>query len=153
MPAEPMRGIHRITVSIALLFSAGVTSGKAQSASPGLVPRPNYEGDIGIGIEQVGVLVYPTELLADGVVSGEVRISISVDKDGVLRDSLVTAYTEQAFADVALAAVKRWRYQPAKVAGNPTASRSDLVFEFRSTGVVVQTTSGGQLRRIYFSSL
>lgn len=148
-----MRGILRITLTFILLQSLWIPLARAQGTSPDPVPRSREDGDVGVGIEQVGVLLYPADLLSDGVGSGEVRISISVDKDGILRDSLITAYTEKEFADVALAAVKRWRYHSAKVSGSSTASRSDLVFEFRSSGVVVQTTSGAQLRRIYFSSL
>jgi len=148
-----MRGILRVIATIALFSSVDLPVTRAQGGIPSLMQHAGEESDIGVGIEQLGVLVYPAQLLADGVASGEVRISISVDKDGILKDSLVTAYTEQAFADVALAAIKRWRYHPAKAAGSPTASRSDLIFEFRSTGVVVQTTSGAHLRRIYFNPL
>lgn len=148
-----MRRIFRITLTIAFSSSLWGALARGQGANPSLIQRSAEDADIGVGIEQVGVLVYPAELLSNGVGSGEVRISISVDKDGILRDSLITAYTEQEFADVALSAVKRWRYRPAKAGGNATASRSDLVFEFRSTGVVVQTMSGAQLRPFYFSSL
>ena len=147
-----MRGTLRITVAIALLPLIWIASARAQAVGPGFNQRSIEEANVGVGIEQVGVLIYPAKMLENGIDSGEVRISISVDNAGVLTDSLITAYTEREFADVALAAIKRWRYRPAKAGGSPTASRSDLVFEFRNSGVVVQAMAAAQLRRAYFSS-
>lgn len=86
-----------------------------------------------------------------GVDSGEVRAAISVDSDGNLKDCLITAYTTPEFADAVLAALKRWRYHPAKANGRPTASCSDLLVEFRSEGVVVQTLPGAMIRRAFDS--
>lgn len=148
-----MTEILRIAVAIAFLPSLGIASASTQMAKPGSIQHSSEDDNIGVGIEQVGVLVYPTSLLYGGVDSGEVRASISVDQDGNLKDCLVTAYTEPEFADVALAALKRWRYRPAKAGGSPTASRSDLLFEFRNKGVVVQTLPGAQVRRAYFSTI
>jgi TonB family protein len=147
-----MRNILRANLAIALLLSLGVKA-VAQGSRLGAVPRSVDENNVGVGIEQVGVLAYPPTLLYSGIDSGEVRISISIDNEGNLKDSLVTAYTEREFADVAMAALKRWRYQPAKAGGYPTASRSDLLFEFRNAGVIVQTLPGAEMRRVYFSTL
>jgi len=148
-----MRGTLRITAAITLLPLIWLASAKAQVAGAGFGQRSVEDANIGVGIEQVGVLIYPAKMLESGIDSGEVRISISVDKEGVLQDCLITAYTAREFADVALAAIKRWRYRPAKAGGSPTASRSDLAFEFRNDGVVVQAMHSAQLRRAYFSSL
>lgn len=143
----------RTSFAIALFSLLGMGAAIAQGARFSPAPRPNGDDNIGVGIEQLGVLAYPPTLLYKGIDSGEVRISISVDKEGNLMDSLVTAYTEREFADAALAAIKRWRYQPAKAGGNPTASRSDLLFQFRNAGVIVQTLPGAEMRRVYFSTL
>jgi len=148
-----MTRILRSSFAIGILLSVGTTLVHAQGSRFGSATRGVDDDNIGVGIEQVGLLIYPPSMLYNGVDSGEVRISISVDKDGVLKDCLLTAYTAREFADAALAAVKHWRYLPAKAAGVPTASRSDLLFEFRSSGVVVQTLPGAEMRRIYFSSL
>ena len=148
-----MRGILRITIAMAFLPSIWMASSRAQAGGAGFNQRSFEDANVGVGIDQVGVLIYPSKMLENGVDSGEVRISISVDSTGTLTDCLLTAYTEREFADVALAAIKRWRYRPAKAGGSPTASRSDLVFEFRNSGVVVQAMAAAQLRRAYFSSL
>lgn len=116
------------------------------------VPHPSEE-NAGLGIEQVGVLVYPSKMLGDAVYSGEARAVISVDENGRLTDCLITGFTQEAFAETALAAIKRWRYEPAKVNGRLRASRADLLFEFRDKGVIVQTFPGALLRHAYRRNL
>ncbi len=103
----------------------------------------------GIGIEQTGVLVYPASMSTEGIFSGEVRAVISVDAEGNLTDSLITAYTQPAFADVAHAALRRWQYQPATVNGRRQASRAHIIFEFRTEGVVVQTLPGSLVKQMF----
>lgn len=148
-----MTRIPRIVFLAILLSLIWVSPASAQGAKTGLGQRPVDDDNVGIAIEQVGVLVYPSTMIYDGVDSGEVRAAISVDSDGNLKDCLITAYTMPEFADVVLAALKRWRYRPAKANGVPTASRSDLLFEFRNKGVVVQTLPGAMVRRAFFDAL
>ena len=110
-------------------------------------------GDLGIAIEQVGVLAFPHSMLYSGVYSGEVHAAISVDQDGKLVDSLILSYTEEAFAEAALAAIKRWKYQPALVHGRPQSSRADVSFIFRDQGVIVQSLPGAVERQLVESLL
>lgn len=111
--------------------------------------RKPTEPNVGIGIEQVGVLVYPPSMLADAVFSGEVRAVISVDAEGKLTDWLLTGYTQPAFAEAASAALQRWHYQPAMVNGIRRASRAHILFEFRSQGVIVQTLPGAMVKQAF----
>jgi TonB family protein len=104
--------------------------------------------DVGIGIEQVGVLVYPPSMTADAVFSGEARAVISVDAEGKLSDWLIIGYTQPAFAEAAAAAIQRWRYNPAVINGRRRASRAHILFEFRTQGVVVQTLPGAMVKQI-----
>lgn len=148
-----MTRILRLVLMVVALAFLWVLPASAQGAKPGFTQHSATEDNAGIAIEQVGVLVYPAKMLYDGVDSGEVRAAISVDQDGNLKDCLITGYTMPEFADAALAALKRWRYRPAKANGNPTSSRSDLLFEFRNQGVSVQTLPGAMIRRAYFDLL
>jgi len=113
---------------------SGVTAGTPSS--------PVQEGDLGIAIEQLGVLTFPVSMLYNGIYSGEVRAAISVDQDGKLTDVLVTGYTDKAFADASVAALKRWKYKPALVHGRAQTSRADIVFTFREQGVIVHSLPG-----------
>lgn len=114
-------------------------------AVPALADLPGFErpaDNSGIAIDQVGVLVYPPMMLYNAIYSGEVRAVISVDDKGVLTDCLVTGYTDQAFADAAVGALKRWVYQPARVKGRARSARADVLFIFKDEGVIVQKLPG-----------
>lgn len=115
--------------------------------------RHSVEPDVGIGIDQIGVLVYPPSMTGEGVYSGEVRAVIAVDAEGKLSDWLLTGYTQEAFARAAVAAIQRWKYEPARVGGVRRASRASILFEFRNQGVVVQTLPGALVRQAFSSSL
>ena len=112
-------------------------------------PLESAEDNAGVVINQTDELIYPPMMLYTAVYSGDVHAVISLDADGVLTDSLVVAYTNVAFADAALAALKRWSYVPARVHGRPSAARVDVVFEFRNKGVVVSSLPGG-LEKLFF---
>ncbi len=107
------------------------------------------QGDAGIGIEQIVPLIYPVSMMAEGIYSGEVRAVISVDAEGNLSDWLVTGYTQKAFADAAASALQQWKYEPTIVAGRPRASRADILFKFRSEGVIVMTLPGTSVRHAF----
>lgn len=115
--------------------------------------RSTTEADMGIGIEQTGVLVYPVSMTAEGVYSGEVSVVIGIDAEGKLSDWLITGYTRRAFAEAAAAAIQRWIYSPARVGGHRRASRASILFEFRNQGVVVQTLPGALVRQALSSIL
>lgn len=105
------------------------------------------DDNVGIEIDQVGVLVYPPMMLYNAIYSGEVSAVISVDEKGVLTDYLVTGYTDQAFADAAVMALKRWNYKPARVMGRARSSRADVLFQFKDQGVIVQSLPGALEQR------
>jgi TonB family protein len=135
----------RACVAFSLLTVAGF------AVSP-FEPNP-VNANMGIAIEQVGVLTFPPSMLYSGVSTGEVRAAISVDQDGKLVDSLLVSYTEKAFADAAMAAIKRWRYQPALVHGRTQSSRADVIFSFRDQGVIVQSLPGAAERQVVANML
>lgn len=122
-------------------------------ANAEVLRRNSDDEHVGIGVEQVGVLTYPPSMFYEGIYSGEVRAVISVSESGELTDCLIVGYTQEAFAEVALAAIKRWKYRPALVRGEPRASRAELVFEFRNQGVIVQSLPNAIIRRAFFGAL
>ena len=88
----------------------------------------------GVGIIQSGVEVYPASMLLQGISSGEARVVICVDAEGRLTDSLVIGYTDSAFADAAIAALKQWTFEPALVHGRARAARAEVVLAFKHNG-------------------
>jgi TonB family protein len=97
------------------------------------------DDNVGIAYEQNGTLSMPTSLLFNGVHYAEVRIVIAIDTDGKLTDSLMVGYTDRTCAEAALAAVKRWTYEPARVHGRARAGRADIMFVFKADVVSVET--------------
>lgn len=81
--------------------------------------------------------VFPQELLQLGVREGEVRVAFSVDATGKMEDCLVVAYTHKEFARVTMAAVKRWKFEPARFNGQPIAAASEVEVKFEVEGTVV----------------
>jgi TonB family protein len=79
---------------------------------------------------------FPPRLLQEGIVRGEAQIIFLVDSTGKLGDYLVTAYTHKDFADVALAAIKTWKFAPSQIKGKPIGTVVDMRFIFEMNGVV-----------------
>jgi TonB family protein len=64
-----------------------------------------------------------------------------VGPDGKLNDWLVVGYTMPEFADVAVRAIKHWRYEPARLRGEPVGATTELVFHFETRGTLVVSQS------------
>jgi periplasmic protein TonB len=121
--------IQRILVLSALPLCCALTL----SAMPGV---PDY---VPVKIDQREEAIYPSSMVGVGIKSGSASVAIAVDDAGRLTDYLVTAYTYPAFAESAVAALKKWRFEPAMIHGFPRNSKSDLTFRFQVEGVVVVT--------------
>jgi TonB family protein len=85
--------------------------------------------------------VYPSHLLEVGVMEGKARIVISTDEKGKLLDWLVVGYTQPAFAEAAVVAIKQWRFEPARLWDEAVGINTELEFDFKASGVVVTLAS------------
>jgi TonB family protein len=83
---------------------------------------------------------FPAALAFSPLTSGEARVIILVEADGRLADLLVSGYTDKAFADEAVRALRRWTFGPARKEGEPIGVRLELRFDFSTTGRVVSLT-------------
>jgi TonB family protein len=108
-------------------------SGAAAFAQIGL---PAY---VPMKVDQTEEAVFPRKLVAVGIKSGAVSLAIAVDDTGKLTDYLVTAYSHPAFAESAVTALKKWKFEPAQIHGVSRNSKSDITFRFEVEGVVVVT--------------
>jgi TonB family protein len=111
--------------------------GLAISSSLALASLPGVPDFVPVKINQTEEARFPSSLIAVGIKSGAASIAISVDDSGKLADYVVTAYTHPAFADSAVAALKKWTFEPAQIHGIPRNSKSDLTFRFELEGIVV----------------
>ncbi len=64
-------------------------------------------------------------------ISGTVQLSAVVDSSGNVRDIQVTKSLERSLDQQAIAALQKWKFQPASKDGQPVAVRLDIEMEFR----------------------
>ena len=94
-----------------------------------------------VKINQTTSAVFPQSLVTVGIKSGAASIAVAVDEKGIMTDCLVTAYSHPAFAESALAALRKWTFEPMLIHGTPSSSKTDLTFNFEVDGVVVVSMS------------
>jgi TonB family protein len=123
------RSCARLTLGL-LLFST-LLAAQIPGGSP-IVPQ-----NATCKIYQTAPAQFPVRLMNKGVTRGEARIVAEIDSQGQLRETLIAAYTHREFADAALAALKRWRFEPGYIEGQPIVSVLTVSFEFETTGVLV----------------
>jgi len=97
-------------------------------------PPPEWKS---LQIFQTVEPVFPFQLQQLSVTSGEARVVISVDSTGTLDEYLVVGYTMPEFADVAVRAIKQWKFEPARLRGEPVGATVELIFHFESQGTLV----------------
>lgn len=74
---------------------------------------------------------YPEELTDTGV-SGRAEVDVIVKSDGSVAEPALAMATHRAFGRLALAAAKTWKFQPAKLNGEPIEVRVTLPFIFNA---------------------
>lgn len=72
---------------------------------------------------------YPTELRRDGV-SGLVMVKCHIDEQGNVIETEVEKSSNTAFEKPAVAAVKKWKFKPAKQDGNPVGIKVSIPIKF-----------------------
>jgi len=131
------------TATLIALFSA-CASAAAAVAQPAVAPVERKP----LRIVQTEEAVFPWMLSQQGITEGWARIAITVDGEGRLLDALPVAYTRRAFADQAVDALRRWRYEPTLIRGEPVGTQTEIVFNFQAVGVVVSFDTERYLNRM-----
>lgn len=95
-------------------------------------------------IQQRVQVLFPVRALNQGITRGDVSLFLEVDRNGQLGDVLAFKHTGNDFAQAALDAVKRWRFTPASLAGEPIGSINRINVHFEVSGVIAYTKLIGQ---------
>lgn len=108
----------------------GATAGPLYGSLPG---GPIYGGEIrpALPIETSDPVVYPWERPDS---EGEVVIEITIDETGQIVRKTVLQSMGSEIDNKCLAALDKWRFQPATHNGVPIASRQDAIFPFKARG-------------------
>jgi protein TonB len=106
--------------TIAKLFLAGLlmaVPALAQTKSEPPVPVRTVAPD------------YPSELRRDGI-SGVVMVSCTIDEQGNVVGLTIEKSSNAAFEQPAIAALKKWKFKPAKQDGAPVAVKVTIPMKF-----------------------
>ncbi len=123
-PATLMK-IHRCILLLAVYFLITVTHA-AEAAGV----------ESGFKIHRNTSIQFPVTLLRDGINHGEARILLDINSEGRLVDTLVIGYTHKQFADAALVAIRQWRFEPARLNGEPVGTVADCSINFGVDGIL-----------------
>jgi TonB family protein len=106
----------------------------AQAPAPSASPSPNPSGAANAKGE-VAERVMPDILAkASHTIQGKVtvRVRVQVDASGAVTDaSFDSEGPSHYFSNLAMQASRKWRFEPARIGGNPAASEWTLEYEFR----------------------
>lgn len=91
---------------------------------------------------------FPWMLSQQGITEGWARIALTVDSEGKLIDVLPVAYTRKQFSDVAIDALRSWRFEPTRIRGEAVGTQTEIAFNFQAVGVVVSFDSQRYLSRM-----
>jgi protein TonB len=72
---------------------------------------------------------YPDELRREGI-SGLVTVKCTIDEKGDVVDPQVEKSSNTAFERPAIAALKKWKFKPAKQDGAPVATKVSIPIKF-----------------------
>ena len=137
-----MNTFTRIVSLLALMLAATTA---AQTPRPAGLER--------VRVKKQDLPLYPQEMVQLGVREGQVCIAFSIDTTGRVDDCLAVAYTHPEFAEVALAAVRRWTFEPARLQGEPIATATEVTFNFEVQGTVVVSMTAGDAYAAWVSKL
>lgn len=142
IPAMTASPVCILRLSFSVLFAALL-----QSTAAPVAPAPDREP---LKLIRTVEPLYPLRLQAEGIKEGDAQLAISVDEQGRLQDYLVIGYSRKEFADAAVAALKRWQFEPMRLRGEPHPVTQELwiTFESRGLAVVSETASEHIQRRI-----
>lgn len=112
----PYRHFSALLVAAALLASAPLWSAEKPFDEPPMPMRTSAPN-------------YPTQLKRDGI-TGMVSVSIVVNEKGEVQDAKVEKSSNPGFDQAAIDAVSKWKFKPAKKAGEPVAVKVVVPVKF-----------------------
>lgn len=117
-------------------------SGSVRAAETPAAPVDGMGVQTPFKIIRTQQVYFPMVMKHEGVSHGEARILININSEGKLVDTLVIAYTHEAFANAALTAIRQWRYEPSRLNGEPVGTVADCSFEFNVDGILLVQRMG-----------
>lgn len=137
-----------------LLLSALALSGLTLNlsyAGPNSLELDDY--GINLNIELIKMPQFPTSLIAEGYLEGDVRIAMDIDNDGELRDWIVLESTHPAFVTSIENVIDQWRFSPPYINGENRSVVNHLNIHFESKNSVISFDSISSANTMRFNQL
>ena len=122
-----------LMVFLSLVLSATCALAQPPSSSPSLKPLKIIPPEFPREFPEALARAYPN--------GGQVRLLVTVGADGQLKESLLTSYSARPFAEEANAALKEWKFEPARWMNQPITARVEVKVTFEHHGTMVSTTA------------
>lgn len=122
-----------LKVFLSLVVSATFALAQVPSRSSDLVPLKIIPPEFPREFPDALARAFPN--------GGQARVLVTVGADGQLKESLLTSYSAQPFADEANAALKEWKFEPARWKGQPITARVEILVKFEHHGTMVSMTA------------
>lgn len=87
---------------------------------------------------------YPPALQIAGITRGYAVVAVNIDTEGKVQDALLLAHTHPRIADTALAALRGWRFIPARLDGLPVPVQTEVRIDFTLEGAVITANAINQ---------
>ena len=109
-----------LSYSTLLLLFAVLLPGKATAVE-------NFES---LEVTYSVLPAYPTKMTFEGIYDGSAQVIVSVNELGEIEDVYLSAYTHPLFGQLAEEYVRKWKFKPAKLNGEPLSVIKPFDFNF-----------------------
>lgn len=73
---------------------------------------------------------YPTKMTFEGIYDGTAQVVVNVNEKGEIEDVYLSAYTHPVFGQLAEEYIRKWKFKPAKLNGEPLSVIKPFDFSF-----------------------
>jgi protein TonB len=123
-----MKAIYSLCIAACLLSPLTVF---AQEPTPAQTPALIK---VASGVMASLAVYHPNPVIPSDAKQGTTVLSARIDKTGRVEDLKVLAPKSQAASDAVIATVKRWRYRPYLLNGEPVDVQTTITIEIHSGG-------------------
>lgn len=97
--------------------------------------------------------IFPPGLKFDGITDGHVELIIDINEDGTVADWIPLRSTHRLLTESVGRAMKKWKFKPAMIDGEPVPVAQKLLFNFDHSGTVLISGTGLDLHMRWIREL
>lgn len=130
-----MKSLVKLALGSAALLLAGAAWAQAPVSEYSVTP---------LRIAKKQLPIFPREVTRMGVRDGMAQVAVGVDATGRIDDLFITACTLPEFGEATVAALKHWRFEPARLNGRPVPASTVVTVDYQTDGVAIVSLNGNE---------